>query len=397
VKIGILTEALKQGGVERTVVNIDKSLIQYEKNIILYDSSEISYNIHSRIFTLELPIFPFKSVFQEFFTILVGIIRLRRFKVKNNIDICISFKEHPNIINILSGTCSNVISVREYKSAGFKYTGIFGNIIKFLMGYFYNKSDKIVAVSDAIATDLVKNYNVQYEKIVVLYNGCDCEGIRQLSNDEVSMDLKLSGPVVITIGRLSREKLHWQLIRAFSSVVQIIPDANLIIVGSGAELGYLKKITAGLGLNNNVLFVGFQENPYKFLKKSDLFVLSSLWEGFPNVILEAMSCDLPVISVDCKSGPRELLSPNMNVDEIIDSITFAEYGVLLPGLDGEYKKNNEPLTRQELMLSDSIVQFLSDEELRKHYIERGRSRVKDFSMEKFSDSWSAIIDSLVPQ
>ncbi|MDD2467022.1 MAG: glycosyltransferase [Desulfobulbus sp.] len=392
-RIGILTEALKQGGVERTVVNIDKSLIQYEKNIILYDSSEISYDINSRILTLKLPIFPFKSFLQEFLAILTGIIRLRKCKVENDIDICISFKEHPNIINILSGKCLSVISVREYKSAGFKYTGIFGSVIKFFMGYFYNKSDKVVAVSHAIAKDLIKNFNVKHEKIVVLYNGCDCSGIEKLSRDDVPIGVNLSGPIVITIGRLSREKLHWQLIRSFSNVVQIIPEAKLVIVGSGAELGYLKKITTGLQLNDNVQFVGFQENPYKFLRKSDLFVLSSLWEGFPNVILEAMACDLPVISVDCKSGPRELLGPNINVDELIDSITFAEYGVLLPELDGEYKKNNDPLTKQEIMMANSIVQLLSDEKLRKHYKERGRSRVRDFSMDKFADSWRAIIDS----
>lgn len=276
-KIGILTEALKQGGVERTVVNLDNSLSQYEKIVILYDSTDMSYDVFSQVHDLGLHIFPFKNILQEIYTVIVGSIKLRKLKVSDNIDICISFKENPNIINILSGKTLSIVSVREYKSSGFKFSGFLSFVIKNLIRFLYNRADLIVAVSGGIADDLIKNFKIDHRKIQVLYNGCDYERIKILSCDDVVHETPFQGPVVVTIGRLSRQKLHWQLIRAFSQVVKVIPDAGLIIVGSGEELGYLMKITIDLQLEHNIFFTGFQKNPYKYLNISDLFVLSSAY------------------------------------------------------------------------------------------------------------------------
>lgn len=394
-KIGILTEALKQGGVERTIVNLDNSLSQYEKKVILYDSSDISFEVVSQVHSLGLHIFPFKNIFQEIYTVIKGSVNLRRYKISENIKICISFKEHPNIINILSGKTLSIISVREHKSSGFKFSGIVGFLIKYFIRFIYNRADIIVTVSGCIADDLIKNFKIDPRKINILYNGCDYVNIKKLSYDDIGHEIPFSGPVVVTVGRLSREKLHWQLIRAFSQVVQMIPEAGLIIVGSGEELGYLKKITVSLHLERSVFFAGFQNNPYKFLKNSDLFVLSSAWEGFPNVILEAMACELPVVSVDCKAGPRELLAPDVGYNDDLNSVRFAEYGVLLPELDGKYKKVGEPLTEQEKLMAGSIIQLLNNRELREHYQRKGSLRVKDFSLDKFSDGWKVLVDSLL--
>jgi len=394
-KIGILTEALKQGGVERTIVNLDNSLSQYEKKIILYDSSDISYEVSSSIHNIGLAIYPFKNIIQEISTVLIGALKLRKYIASEDIKICISFKEHPNIINVLSGKSLSIISVREHKSSGLKFRGILGFLIKYMISFIYNRADVVVAVSRGVADDLIDNFRIDRHKIFVLYNGCDYKNIKKLSFEDVVHRFHISGPVVVTVGRLSREKLHWQLIRSFSRVVQMIPGAGLIIVGSGEELGYLEKISASLHLEHCVFFAGFQKNPYKYLINSDLFVLSSAWEGFPNVILEAMACGLPVISVDCETGPRELLAPDIGCIDKINSVTFAEYGVLLPKLDGKYKKVGESLTEQEILMADSIVHLLNDSELRAHYQEKSNLRVKDFSLDKFSDGWTCLINSLL--
>ena len=177
-----------------------------------------------------------------------------------------------------------------------------------------------------------------------------------------------------------------------------IRKAKWIVLGDGELLSVLVKTSEELGLrvysyhaggeidNHDIYFLGYQENPYSFVEKSDWFILTSSWEGFPMVIGEAMACGTPVISSDCETGPREFLTKD------IDSLTHnrncqeAEYGILIPVIDSSYEKNDiESLVGQ-------LDKLVSNKNLHDRYKEIGLERIHQFSSEKIMESWEHTIE-----
>nr|WP_259406078.1 glycosyltransferase [Shouchella clausii] len=115
--------------------------------------------------------------------------------------------------------------------------------------------------------------------------------------------------VIVTVGRLHVQKDYPTLLRAFANLQQNeLPEARLLFIGDGEENEPLKKLAFELGVRSVVDFAGFQPNPYAYMKKAHLFALSSAWEGFGNVIVEALATGTPVVATDCPSGPREILA-----------------------------------------------------------------------------------------
>jgi glycosyltransferase involved in cell wall biosynthesis len=166
-------------------------------------------------------------------------------------------------------------------------------------------------------------------------------------------------PVILSAGRLVKEKDYETLIRAFAMVRKKRP-ARLAILGEGAERNSLLELTERLGIKEDVALLGFKTNPYVYMARATVFVLSSTVEGLPNVIVEAMAVGTPIVSTDCKSGPREILDDG-------------KYGILVPVGDADAlakaieKQLDEP-TDKELLLK----------------------RSEDFSLEKVIDQFLEI-------
>ena len=147
-----------------------------------------------------------------------------------------------------------------------------------------------------------------------------------------------------------------------------------------------------LNLEDNVLLLGFVDNPYDYLRKADIFVFSSLYEGLGNSIIESLVCEIPVISTDCIAGPREILSPKSDFrKKITDKIDYAEFGILVPNFKEEQCDYNIELTREEMILSDAITKMINDKEVRNHYIEKSKQRANDFNIEVISNEWKKIL------
>jgi glycosyltransferase involved in cell wall biosynthesis len=239
-----------------------------------------------------------------------------------------------------------------------------------LIKSWYRRADGFVAVSEGIADDLETALDVPRERISVVYQPKDAEAIRVRGQEPVGHAwlADSSVPVLLSTGRLREQKNFPLLIKAVARVAERMP-VRLIILGKGRDESMLRALIKEKGAEGYVELAGYIENPYAYMARSSLFVFTSLWEGMPNSMLEAMACGLPVISSDCRSGPREILAPATPYRNILASGSEqAEYGVLFA------------LNDEEALVKE-VEALLTDEALRTRYAQKSLERVKDFAIE----------------
>ncbi|MFC0382880.1 glycosyltransferase [Chromohalobacter israelensis] len=181
-------------------------------------------------------------------------------------------------------------------------------LIPLLMRHSYPWASGIVAVSNGVAEDLARSLSLPRERIDVIYNPAVTERLRELSALSLAHPWLAPGepPVILAVGRLTAQKDYPTLIHAFVAL-RAQRNARLVILGEGELRENLEAMVARLGMTDDIAFPGFVANPYAWMRQAKLFVLSSAWEGFGNVLAEAMACGTPVISTDCPSGPAEIL------------------------------------------------------------------------------------------
>jgi len=172
----------------------------------------------------------------------------------------------------------------------------------------YPRADIIIAVSRGVASDMARTARIPPERIHVLPNPVLTPQMSKLAQMPVNHPWFVPGapPVILGVGRLGRAKDFPTLLRAFARVQKERP-ARLVILGKGGQKSRLQTLASKLGIAENFSLLGFASNPYAYMARSALFVLSSKWEGSPNALTEAMALGTPVVSTDCESGPREIL------------------------------------------------------------------------------------------
>ena len=265
---------------------------------------------------------------------------------------------------------------------------------------YFKRADRVVAVSEGIKYDLIDKFSVDKNKIDVLYNPHDIGRIVDLSKQNLDVEfeeLYADSFTIINIGRICPAKGHWNLVRAFSLVKKEIPNAKLIIMGDAATKLklFIKELISDLGLENSIHLLNFQSNPYNFLKQADVYVSSSIYEGLPNVLIEALACSTPVVSTDCKSGPREILAPTTNFQLSTDQVDYAEFGVLTPSSKQELLDSSVPITKAEKLLAEAIIKLYKDTDLRNTYSEKGLQRVSKFKIEKIIGCYDSLFKEIL--
>jgi glycosyltransferase involved in cell wall biosynthesis len=236
---------------------------------------------------------------------------LRRFVRKRGIDTVLSFLERSNYVNVLARLLGSqhrvIISERTTPSVNYSGRQLRNLVAKSLIRILYRRADAIIAVSDGVKYDLVEGFGLPDEKVHVIYNPVDLERIQRQAAEVPQMPWYREGvPIIVTTGRLEEPKGHCHLLRAFA-ILRTRMQCRLVLIGEGSLRAELELLVRRLGLEADVWFAGWQANPYQYMAHSTVFVLSSLWEGFPGALLEALACGLPVVSFDCQSGPREIL------------------------------------------------------------------------------------------
>lgn len=216
----------------------------------------------------------------------------------------------------------------------------------------YYRLDALRCVSKAAAEDFILQWKVPVSKVKTIYPAFDLERIKARSHD-VRRDNRV--PVICSIGRLTTQKDFALLIRAFYFVRRQC-DAVLKIGGTGPEKAALESLANELGLKEDISFLGFVEYAEEVIASSDLFVMTSIWEGFPATLVESMVLGTPVVSVNCESGPAELIEDGIS-------------GVLVDNRDPE-------------AIGDAIIRMIKEPQVRRAMSLKAQESVKRFSLDR---------------
>lgn len=284
-------------------------------------------------------------------------------------DLIYSVLDHANTVGLLATRNLPVrprvvLSIQNTLSAQFAHSkNLVNHLFRMLIIHLYPQANRIVALSQGVAADLNTLVPQLKNQTEVIYNAGLDERVLQGIQEPLPQDLSIERPLVVACGRLTEQKGFPDLLEAFARVRQVIP-ASLWIVGEGKQRPLLEQKIQRLGLADAVRLLGFQPNPYKYMAAADLFVLSSLYEGFGNVIVEAMACGAPVIATNCPSGPAEIIEDGVN-------------GLLVPPGNVE-------------ALAQAILKVLTHPDLKHRLAEAGKARAQDFHSQTIASAYGQL-------
>jgi len=374
----LIVSGLKAGGQERVAARLTYMLRDdYNVKMIVVDGREINYEVGCEYRCMNL--YPKSKSIEKLFIAIKRIIVARRIKKEWSTDISMSFGTTCDYINAFSKVKDIVfLSIRGYKDVAVPpdlLRKVWNNTL-------YSKAKAIICVSKIIVNRGKALYPKSSSKFENLYNPYDFKQINKLRKKDLTCynDLFRNNKVIISVGTFRYEKGYWHLVKAFSLIKPEYPEIKLFIMGS-EQPGHkckLAKLVLDLGLSDDVILAGFDENPLKYIDKSEIYVLSSVFEGFPNALVEAMACSVPVVATDCKSGPREILSES-DPFAIATNIEHQDYGLLVPPMSIVENYDPDAIEECDRQLALAIECYLSDESLADEYANRARTGAERFT------------------
>ena len=359
------------GGVQKRMVSLLPKL-----NKERYDVSVCSFKSGELRRGLEQSGIPVKIIPRRFKFDPVCIYRLCSIMKKENIDIVHTHCHKPNTTGRIAAKLAGVpvIIANEHNMDTWKSNWQL-TLDKWLSAY----SDKIIAVSEAVKSFYVKNTNVPADKFEVIYNGVDLDSWQKnipsqeiIAEKKAELGLLRDDKIITAIGRLHPQKGHEHLLRAAKKIIPKMQNLKFLIIGDGPMRLSLESLSERLGIKENIVFTGNREDIKDMLYLSDLSVISSIREGFSNVVLESMACGKPLVATDV-GGNNEI---------IIDG----ENGFIVPSKD-------------EDALADKMLILAGNEELTKKMGLTAKQTVEKFSLMKMihetENLYSRLIEKVI--
>ncbi len=366
-KLLLISPMLHQGGFERVCITTARLLKPYyDVSIVIFDDADIAFDIRGlSIINIHLGVRNGKLA--KMTNLMRRAVRVRKLKQRMKPVIAYSFGPSANMVNALSKTSltSVFLGLRGYQDVADDPK----------MKLYVRKADRIICCSKEIEAIVQEKYG--YLQTATLYNPYDAEGITELSKEKVTdlpwkMEDEDRPRILIGVGRDDPIKGFWHLIKAFYLVQKEIPQMRLIIMGDGS-FEQAKSLVSELQLEQKVYFPGVRKNPYKYLAASEMFLLSSYTEGFPNVLVEAMILRRPLISTDCRTGPAEILD-------------HGKYGILVPDMGDTEDYSGDTISEKETCFAEKIIEVLKDSERQKELSELERKRAGEFDYDSYVDN-----------
>lgn len=364
----ILKESLDIGGTERAAANTSLALEDsHNVYVALYNAGNMKYPHGGTLEDLNVP--PRKTVVGKVYNTFLRSWKLKRLLKKRSIDILYTFTGIVNrVTRFAYPETVKLISARDFGGMREKHSQYHQALCN---------SDAMICNSEYTKNFYLERYPQHADRVFAVYNYINIDEINAQAQETVEEGylrfLESHPRTVVSAGRFCREKGFEYLIESFARARQENEQLGLVLVGDGDYLNRYQDIIEKTGVREHIYFAGFQKNPYKYMAKCSTFVLSSLSEGFPNVLAEAMALGLPVIATNCRSGPGEILRKDCDYTAVTDTYAECDYGIITPEMtDGD----NENAISQ---LAAAILALLADPEKRKAYGALAKARAADFS------------------
>ena len=299
--------------------------------------------------------------------VLASLLPLVRYLKREKPRAVLSTINHANLIAVLAHALAGspgkgvVVRVANHVSAELALSsGIRDRATVALVRYVYPWADEIIAVSKSVADDLVQTFRLPPEKVSVVYNPALTTDLADKINQPLTHPWFAPDepPVILAAGRLARLKDFPTLIKAFARIITSRP-ARLLILGEGDARIELERLINSLGLADQVELPGFMDNPFCYMAQSSLFVSTSLSDGMPNTLLQALACGTPVIATDCPGGSREILAGGKwgKLVPVGDVEALAE--AMLASLQGHIQRPTAEELEKRFRLDAIVEQYLS--------------------------------------
>jgi len=382
----LLINSLTSGGAERVVLTLVDKFVEREQkvNLILIEREQF-YEIPKTTATHFLTTFETLNYnILKLPFLFISALRLKKETKRRKISIVQSHLPRANCTNILTKMMGAKYKSQlvvhsstnfESKSKIYRFLG------KWLMRQVFDRADSLVFISEVMRRELNDYFELKNLKNqAVIYNPHILDEIRLKAKEEMTVfQFDVRKKYLVFAGRIVNLKRVSDIIQAFEIVSQEKEKLELLIIGEGDETEALKRQAGMLNLKDKVHFLGYQSNPYPFIARADILLLASDREGLPNILIESMACGTPVISSDCISGPREILSPQSDLNiQLKDKIEIADYGILYPVGD-------IPL------LAKAIRVMLNDDEAYEQFVQKGLARAEDFDAEAISKRYLEVL------
>lgn len=287
-----------------------------------------------------------KNIIKKIFRLVELIKKLKKLKKLFKPDIIVS---NGDFCNTLAGIVffreKKIGTVHSIKSIEIQNQGLYGKFCLFGIRYLYHKFSRIVCISEGVKQDLLENFkNIPAERIEVIYNCHDLKKIKILSKEEIIIENEkkiFEDDVILSIGRIVKTKAPWHLIKAFSLIYKKYPKVKLVFIGPiDIEVeDILKNLITKFKMEDVVLFLGKKNNPYNYLRSAKMLAMTSYFEGLPNVIVEALAVNTPVISTDSSLGIWETIGEqkfkNKNFEK--DGVAFFKNGIIVKKIENNFK------------------------------------------------------------
>jgi len=357
-----LIPSLSGGGAERVASNLLPYISQHFDVTLALLENRLIHPVPEKV-RLKAFSGPLESQTAHISRIPYHVFSLARLVRKYNVRIVLSFMEQANILNLLTAFITHhktVISQRIEPNRQYANKGMLGQFILKASHLLYPKAGQVVAVSDGVRKVLLSDYNLAPERLNVIHNPVNIKNLSYQAKAPLPSGIPVK--FLLHVGRMRlAHKAQDVILKAFHLLHRKYTDLSLVLIGDGPDRERIMSQIDSLGLNDAIILTGWQDNVAVFMSRADVFVLASRYEGWPNVLMEAMACGCPVVATDCDTGPREILGNN-------------EYGLLAP------VNNAEALAR-------AVDELLSNKSRREWYKEQAFKRAKDFQSEIIAERY----------
>ena len=375
---------LDQGGLERVCAATAQLLkTEYDVHLVVFNTEGMIYDV-SGVDLIDLQLGAVPGKVGKIMNVFRRVSRVSKLKKSLDIQVSYSFGQTANLVNVLS-------KGKDVTWAGIRGYGALEDQRE--MRFVSKRADRMVSCTKVMEADIAALYPVRSS--ATLYNPCNLEEIRELAGEKIAPEfeafLKRPGKTVVSMGRAHDVKGFWHLIKSVFLVKKKMPDVKLMLIGAG-DFSEYRELAEKLQIEHDVLFTGVQKNPFAFLARSDVYALTSESEGFPNALIEAMAVGLPCVSVNCKTGPAEILQDDYQKSVCQNEVYDADYGILTPIFHGKKDLEPDSFTSEERIFADELEKLLADGETRTFYQEQAVKRAGDFGVEAYVKKIAKLIE-----